>query len=125
TPYGAQVILCSSGDDAQSLREFLDDWADPEVRAGNTLLYWAGHGYVANDELWLVTRSTNASRLTDASAVPARSLATFLRRDWERRAVARDAEVAWTVVILDCCGAGLGVTNLVGELASRPADEPR
>jgi hypothetical protein len=121
-PYGLQEVRPAALD-AGSIHGLLDAWVAREGPPGNTILYWAGHGEVDEDQLWLVTGNT-ALPLTDNTAVPARSLATYLRRDWRRRS-ADGVDDAWTVVILDCCQAGTGVSNLVHELSERPAAEPK
>ena len=45
-----------------------------------------------------------------ANSIPAAELAEYLKTDaWRRQA--RDPD-AWTVVVLDCCGSAVGVSNI-------------
>jgi WD40 repeat protein len=109
--------------DVGGIHGLLDAWVAADGPAGNTILYWAGHGEVRDDHLWLVAENSTRP-LTDSSGVPARALANYLQLDWQRRSAHDAAHDAWTVVILDCCQAGTGVANVVHELSRSPAAWP-
>ena len=99
-------------------RQLLDEWASTSATAGR-ILYWGGHGASDGERHWLFTRETTYPP-TPSRALLTRELESFLRRDWQRRSL--DVK-SWTVIVLDCCGAGLGVRNLAHVL-SGSLDEP-
>jgi WD40 repeat protein len=118
TPYGARPAA-PEAHDTNGILTLLKDWAggklqdrQPEPVGRSSLIYWAGHGEVRLNDLWL---------LASGHDVHARELATYLHGDWQRRSGyagdgGPDEDVSWTVVILDCCQAGIGIDNLENQL---------
>ena len=89
----------------------------------STFIYWAGHGESTGSEHWLVT-SDSAHPPAESDGIQTSDLARYLRRPL-RNAELDDAPPPWTVVVLDCCGARLGVQRLARELLDRPARNRR
>jgi hypothetical protein len=100
-----------------ALHEFLRDWSTTPGATAGTLVYWAGHGESTGAKHWLLS-SDSANPASDVDGIQTAELATYVREEYRRRqrASSGDGEDPWTVVVLDCCGAGLGVRRLAASL---------
>jgi len=87
------------------------------------VIYWAGHGESTSVEHWLLS-SDSANPASDVDGIQTAELAKYLGEQYRRRERAGVGdEDPWTVVVLDCCGAGLGVRRLAASLNA--AELPR
>jgi WD40 repeat protein len=121
--WGAAAPERACATTADGIRQFLDAWAKNDGAAASSFVYWAGHGYETGDRQWLCTSETSDQPST-ANAIPAAELADYLKtRVWRR--LARGEEEAWTVVVLDCCGSAVGVTNITNELTRDATQRPK
>lgn len=107
---------------AEAVRTHLDGWIATEAMPSSSFLYWVGHGWDDGDDLWLLT-SDSTEPYRRSNAVKASEVADALRADWERRSAGGDGR-AWTVAVFDCCGASVGISNIVHELTKVPARRP-
>ncbi len=109
---------------AETLREFLREWSARGERPAGAFIYWGGHGESDGTHHWLLG-SDSKCPAADTDGLETADLARYLRTDARRTPVAdADGQQRWTVVVLDCCGAGAGAMQLAGALYSRPLVAP-
>jgi hypothetical protein len=108
-------IVATSQDDVTTAFE---EWiARHEQAPRSTIVYLVGHGTDDGlDHSFLLPHGPGTRELRTAT------LASFFEKDWVRRQ--RD-EGAWTLFVLDCCGADIGVTNLQNALTRVALKKPR
>lgn len=105
------------------IRSALQQWADDERPPSSSIVYWAGHGWNDGEDQWLCTTDAKPTP-GQGNAIPASAFAGWLIADGRRRELGEDAS-KWTVVVLDCCAATLGVNNIEFELLRRQTQMPR
>lgn len=119
---GVEVRCRPARTTADAVRSHLDGWAGEEATPSSSFLYWVGHGWDDGDDLWLLT-SDSAQPYRRSNALKASEVADVLKADWERRSTGGELR-AWTVAVFDCCGASVGISNIVHELTKVPARRP-
>ena len=107
---------------APDARKALDGWfrrsaIDNSSEGGpiNTILYVVGHGVIDDSELFVMTHESPKDSELGSAALEVNEVARRLK-DWVRII---DDDRGWTVVILDCCLAGVGVVQIVNSLTHR------
>lgn len=92
----------------------LEDWIG---RSGdrNSLVFWIGHGTSNDDGAWLATYET--PNVITASGVNPPTMVERINRQWSRR---RDRPGAWTLLVIEACGAGAFVEKMAGVLWGSP-----
>jgi hypothetical protein len=102
----------------QDIINALDRWVDPNAqRPASTIVYLVGHGTDDSlDHRFIVPGPLGTSKFQTES------LADYFQEDWLRRQGDRQS---WTLFVLDCCAANIGVTNLSHSLTRTPIKEPR
>ncbi|HJV09566.1 MAG TPA: hypothetical protein VJ653_07785, partial [Acidimicrobiales bacterium] len=120
-PYGAALVGPPEPTTAPAVREFLGAWSTSEEGPASSLVYWVGHGESDGAKQWLLT-SASRRRYKTADSLPASELAETLMARWDSRVQAEGS--AWTVVVLDCCNAEVGISNIMNELTANPDREP-
>jgi hypothetical protein len=108
---------------AQGLRDALARWTGERDGAACSLVYWAGHGWDDGNHAWLYTSQT-VPPANPSNAIQAAELATYLIADAARRAGSDDPQSSWTLVVLDCCGSPVAVSNIANVLTQTPARRP-
>ncbi|MEV6905853.1 hypothetical protein [Amycolatopsis sp. NPDC051071] len=91
----------------------LNEWVDAEAPR-SSILFWTGHGESNGDDAWLAAHDTPdpiAHRGINVTTV-----ADTIIAEWHRRGL---DERAWTIVVIDACGAGTFVRRLGAALYSR------
>lgn len=116
--FGAQVRTTASPShhfDETAVKNVLREWATREKGKSGVLL-WLGHGASDGDEAWLASFET-PDPINGNGMVP-KTLADQLDIDWRQRA---PDDTAWSLVIIEACGAGRFVSGIVSLLTkSRP-----
>lgn len=120
-PYGAEPLGPPEPATAPVVRDFLGSWSTSEEGPASSFVYWVGHGESDGVKQWLLT-SGSRRRYKPADTVPAAELAESLMARWDTR-VQADKE-AWTVVVLDCCNAEVGISNILNALTENHDREP-
>lgn len=120
-PYGAEPLGPPDPATAPVVRDFLGQWSTAEDGPASTFLYWVGHGESDGVKQWLLT-SGSRRQYKPADTVPAAELAENLMTRWDTRVQAEDE--AWTVVVLDCCNAEVGISNILNTLTENHDREP-
>lgn len=108
-------IVAASGEDV--LGAFRRWAAAKSDRPRSTIVYLAGHG--TDDGLehsFLVPDGPSTVE------IETKTLGTHFEKDWFLRQGDRES---WTLFILDCCGADIGVVNLEAELSQHAYKRPR
>jgi WD40 repeat protein len=111
--FGGQVGSRPSGDqslDEATVKSLLRDWATRTSPSG--VLLWLGHGASDGDDAWLASFET-PDPINGNGIVP-KTVADQIDSDWRQRAA---DDTAWALVIIEACGAGRFVNNMVSELA--------
>ena len=107
--HGASVEDWSANPGRTALSEHFEAWAGrdaPDVDDDTShILYWTGHGEDADGEFWLATADSR-SPLPGHQPIPAAEL--FRHVNNEQRQRRADGSPAWTLLILDVCGSGVG-----------------
>ncbi|WP_327000896.1 ATP-binding protein [Dactylosporangium sp. NBC_01737] len=93
-------------------------WAQPG-RPRSSVLFWVGHGQANPDGAWLASHETPV--VMEAGGVLPEHLAGFITAEWRRRAGDDDA---WTIVVIEACGAERFV-NLLQSVLLRGVQPPR
>jgi len=116
--FGAQVrttVSPSHNLDETAVKNRLREWVTRETGRSGVLL-WLGHGTSDGDEAWLASFET-PDPINGNGIVP-KTLADQLDTDWRQRAA---SDSAWSLVIIEACGAGRFVSGVVSLLTkSRP-----
>jgi len=111
---------------AEHARSALDRWfAGPDAATSaaiNTVLYLVGHGDVDDNALMLVTYDTPTNALVGSAALKIEEVGGALR---DRIRSGDEANRGWTIVIIDCCKAGLGLDQIAGMLTGLVHDRNR
>lgn len=121
-PFGADAAGPPASTTASEIRQFLDAWATAKDGPASSILYWVGHGEHDGERQWLLTSSSKRP-YTRSHAIPADELAEAVIERWLGR-VAADPE-GWTVVVLDCCNAEVGTTNMLNVFTRSHERRPR
>ncbi|WP_410792627.1 hypothetical protein [Kribbella sp. C-35] len=97
------------------------DWVERELGAWvgrdgprSSVLVWVGHGESNDEEAWLA--SYNSTQRMRSSGLPAEKLANYLADEWLGRS---DDDGAWTVVVIEACGAERFVQLLAAKVLSK------
>jgi hypothetical protein len=93
-------------------------WAQPG-RPRSSVLFWVGHGQANPDGAWLASHETPF--VMEAGGVLPEHLAGFITAEWRRRAGDEDA---WTIVVIEACGAKR-FANLLQSALLRGVQPPR
>jgi hypothetical protein len=106
--------------DMSSINELMAQWAaDRQPRS--SIIVWQGHGEARGNEAWLATEETQ--RPMRGTGMSPSVFAEHLINDWRRRA---HDDTAWTLVVVEACGAANFVRLLAGVLLQAdPASSPQ
>ena len=96
--------------DEPAVKGRLRDWVDRTAASG--VLVWLGHGVSDGDDAWLASFET-PDPINGNGIVP-KTVADQINSDWRRRA---DDDTAWSLVIIEACGAGTFVNGLLSLVA--------
>jgi hypothetical protein len=97
-----------------AVNDHLAGWAESYPRsAGNSILYWLGHGQYTGQQAWLACQET---RHPIRDGMTPGELADKLREEWGRRS--RD-EHTWTVLVVEACGAAGFARLLASDLDAK------
>jgi WD40 repeat protein len=121
---GAAPVWVAERTDFEGIRRFIGSWIRRPDRT-SSILYWVGHG--SSDGVFhnLVTSESGSCPAVDDSLIT-RHLADYLRQEAAGRGnLGTQSSDAWTVVVLDTCAAGVGLSNLNSELTRHPPREPK
>jgi hypothetical protein len=94
--------------------ERLSAWAE-RSQPGSTVLVWIGHGETNGTEAWLASFGTRKQRIETGHGPE--ELARHVQSEWTTRC--QDAG-AWTLVVIEACGAETFVNHLVHEVSGEP-----
>lgn len=98
------------GLDETAVKDLLRNWViRPTAPSG--VLVWLGHGVSDGDDAWLASFET-PDPINGNGIVP-KTVADQIDSDWRKRAA---DESAWALVIVEACGAGRFVSNVVSLL---------
>ncbi|MFI7063746.1 hypothetical protein ACIBL3_22360 [Kribbella sp. NPDC050124] len=116
TPYGGDAHTWPLGGDrdAEWVRRQLDSWADRDGPRSSVLV-WVGHGESNGAKAWLASFGTKRDRI--GTGHNAAEVAAHLGDEWIGRQ--QDAE-AWTLVLIEACGAERFVELVAAELLVNP-----
>ncbi|RZT13177.1 hypothetical protein EV649_6366 [Kribbella sp. VKM Ac-2569] len=113
TPYGGVVHPWTDGrPDAAWVQQELGAWADRDGPRSSVLV-WVGHGESDTEDAWLA--SYNSTQHMKGSGHHAEELATHLADEWAGRS---DDPGAWTLVVIEACGAERFVQLLAAKILS-------
>ncbi|MYW05511.1 hypothetical protein [Streptomyces sp. SID3343] len=90
----------------------LAQWSDPPA-ARSSVLLWLGHGESDGTSAWLAVHGSRAPMRGNGTALNPVTFAEHLTAEWLRRGVDPGA---WTLVVIEACGAATFVRNLAREL---------
>ena len=96
--------------DEPAVKDRLRSWVDRTAASG--VLVWLGHGVSDGDDAWLASFET-PDPINGNGIVP-KTLADQINSDWRRRA---DDDSAWSLVVIEACGAGTFVNGLLSLVA--------
>ena len=114
TPYGGVVHHWTDGQrDAAWVQRELGAWADRDGPRSSVLV-WVGHGESDTEDAWLA--SFNSAQRKKGTGHHAQELANHLADEWAGRS--EDPE-AWTLVVIEACGAEVFVQRLASEVLSK------
>jgi hypothetical protein len=114
TPYGGVVHPWADGKpNADWVKGELGAWVKRDGPRSSVLV-WVGHGESNTEDAWLV--SYNSEQHMRGSGHKALELADHLADEWARRS---DDHEAWTLVVIEACGAERFVQLLAGEVLSK------
>ncbi|WP_173061544.1 hypothetical protein [Phytohabitans houttuyneae] len=123
--FGGGTVRRPAGESRADVLELLGEWATDE-RAGSSLIYWGGHGATDGYEHVLLCADTPyaSHRVHGVLSV---DLVRYLRENWHHRSALLDDDdpPPWTILVLDACGAGVGIDNIVAALTSQSSRRPR
>ena len=113
TPYGGVVHPWTDGrPDAAWVQQELGAWADRDGPRSSVLV-WVGHGESDTEDAWLA--SYNSTQRKKGTGHHAQELAKHLADEWADRS---DDHGAWTLVVIEACGAERFVQLLATEVLS-------
>lgn len=114
-PYGGVVQHWTGGErDAAWVKQQLGRWADRDGPRSSILL-WVGHGESDGNDAWLASFGTAQHK--KGTGHNATELADHLDDEWSARR--GDAE-AWTLVVIEACGAERFVELLAAAILAKP-----
>ncbi|MGY4770353.1 hypothetical protein ACXC9Q_25860 (plasmid) [Kribbella sp. CWNU-51] len=114
TPYGGVVHHWTEGQpDAAWVQRELGAWADRDGPRSSVLV-WVGHGESDTEDAWLA--SYNSAQRKKGTGHHAQELANHVADEWASRS---DDPGAWTLVVIEACGAERFVQRLAIEVLSR------
>jgi hypothetical protein len=114
-PYGGVVHHWAAGKrDAAWVKEQLARWADRDGPRSSILL-WVGHGESDGNDAWLA--SFDSAQHKKGTGHNASELADHLDDEWSARR--GDAE-AWTLVVIEACGAERFIELLAAAVLAKP-----
>lgn len=91
----------------------LSAWSAPG-RARNSVMFWVGHGKSDDQDAWLATYDSSPY---GSSGFGPEALAGHIRDEWGWR---QSEDGAWTIVVIEACGAKRFAELLTSVLTSRP-----
>jgi hypothetical protein len=97
-----------------AVTERLAQWSTPAAPRSSVLL-WFGHGESDGSTGWLAVHGSREPMSGSGTALNAVTFAEHLTREWVHRA---PDPAAWTLVVIEACGAATFVRNLARELYS-------
>lgn len=100
--------------DAAWVREQLAGWADRGA-PGSSVLLWVGHGESDGNDAWLASFGTTRNK--QGTGHNPDELANHMYDEWSTRQ--KDTE-AWTLVVIEACGAERFVELLLSRLTGKP-----
>ena len=114
TPYGGVVHHWTDGRrDAAWVQRELGAWADRDGPRSSVLV-WVGHGESDTEDAWLA--SYNSAQRKKGTGHHAQELANHVADEWATRS--EDPE-AWTLVVIEACGAERFVQQLATEVLTK------
>ncbi len=112
-PYGGVMHPWTDGrPDAAWVQQELGAWADRDGPRSSVLV-WVGHGESDTEDAWLA--SYNSTQRKKGTGHHAQELAKHLADEWTDRS---DDHGAWTLVVIEACGAERFVQLLATEVLS-------
>ncbi|MGW6199114.1 hypothetical protein ACWF0M_23410 [Kribbella sp. NPDC055110] len=114
TPYGGVLHPWADGrPDADWVKRELGAWADRDGPRSSVLV-WVGHGESDTEDAWLA--SYNSTQHMRSSGHKAEELADHLADEWAGRS---NDPGAWTLVVIEACGAERFVQLLAAKVLSK------
>jgi WD40 repeat protein len=121
---GAHPVWIANDTTLDGVRKFIGVW-QRRSPITSSILYWVGHGSRDGNSQKLVTSETGPRPTVDDALVTGH-LAEYLREDAKGRGnLGKQSSEAWTLLILDTCAAGVGLSNLGADLMGHKPTEPK
>ncbi|GAA1363266.1 hypothetical protein GCM10009661_11160 [Catellatospora chokoriensis] len=98
----------------------MQSWASREHDLPHSMLAWIGHGAANQDSGWLAAYDTAATIVRRGISVD--TVAGPVSDEWLERS---GDEGAWSIVLIQACGAGTFAKRLIANLLGKPRDPQR